>query len=694
MYKHKLSLAGFRSEELRPQVEASSKERSRCELCSCGSCSPQPPSLRQFLQNCKAISGRAGNSPIPLPSTSWGILAFFREPLFCKNAPLLLIMGQQFIRSCDFWTKMPRLGLYLAEKEPPKTTRTSKIGPKRSARFLSFRLLAIALLMLLSFGWARNSKPVAAEPGDWWAEYFSNSTLGGAPVVSRYDSAINFSWGTGSPGYGLPNDNFSIRWGRDEWFAGGTYRFKVLADDGVRVWVGDQLVVDEWRDRWATPLNIDHYIPQGAYRVRVEYYEHTGDATMSIGWRRIVGGETWYGEYFNCRDLAGSPALVRNEAAIDFDWGGSSPDSAITVDNFSARWTRTLNFNAGDYRFLASTDDGVRIWVDTGLVVDAWEDHQPKTHIGEAYLADGQHTITVEYFEHNGPAKAHVWWESQETFTGWRGEYFDNPDLIGGPAMERNDVADQEGTGLNFDWGVAPPATWMPDDNFSVRWKRQANFTPGYYRFALQSDDGVRLWIDQSILIDKWQDMDYELHYVDGVYLEGLHTIRLEYYEHTGNAHVRFWWETGTNDNTPPDFAPVESDAVAAEPEIEGGPWEATYFAGSALSGDPILTRTETEINHNWGWKSPKNGVPQNFFSARWTQSLHFPAGVYRFTTYTDDGVRLWVDDQIQIDSWRPMRGYRNATIRLSEGVHDVRMEYYERTGVALARLNWKRLYR
>jgi len=546
-------------------------------------------------------------------------------------------------------------------------------------------LIATGLILVALLA---GTRPVTAAPGLWWADYFDNPTLDGAPVLSRHDEAINFSWGTGSPASGLPSDNFSVRWQRDEWFAGGTYRFKVLADDGVRVWVGDQLVIDEWRDRWAEPLNVDRYIPSGTHRVRIEYYEHVGDATMSIGWERVVGGETWLGEYFNCRDLAGSAVLTRNDGAIDFDWGGGSPDPAVNADNFSVRWTRTLNFNAGDYRFLISSDDGARVWVDGGLVVDAWEDHsQYETYSGDVYLADGRHTVTVEYFEHTGSASAHVWWTLQKTFTDWHGEYFDNREMVGGPALERNDAE------INFDWGIEPPVDWMPDDNFSVRWTRAVNFSPGYYRFALQTDDGARLWLDHSIIIDKWQDMEYELHYVDGVYLAGTHTIKLEYYEHTGSARARFWWETGTDDNEPPAFISAAAP-VAAEVTVPKGEWETSYFANTDLRGAPTLTRIEATLDHNWGWGAPGDNVPKDRFSARWTQSPHFASGTYRFTTYSDDGVRLWVDDRLLINSWRPMRGYRSGTIWLCEGVHKVRVEYYERTGVALARLNWQRISR
>jgi len=544
----------------------------------------------------------------------------------------------------------------------------------------------VPLFILTLTGLLLGSRPATAAPpaapGAWWGDYFANPDLSGAPALSRCDETINFGWGTGSPASGLPADNFSVRWVRDEWFAGGTYRFEILSDDGVRVWVGDQLVVDEWRDRWAEPLAVDRYIPAGTYRVRVEYYEHTGDATISVGWSRVVGGAAWHGEYFDNRKLEGSPALVRGDGAIDFDWGSGSPDPALHADNFSVRWTRTLGFNAGTYRFLTSTDDGVRVWVDGGLVVDAWVDQKlPNTHTGEVYLAAGQHTITVEYYEHGGGASAHVWWQLREPFEAWHGEYFDNRHLVGGPALERDDAE------VNFDWGVEPPVDWMPDDNFSVRWTRTVDFTPGYYRFSVQADDGVRLWIDQGILIDKWQDMEYELHYVDGTYLQGQHTIRLEYYEHTGHARVRLWWEPSTAGDSPP---------LVGEGPGEGydDPWVAAYFANADLSGEPVLTRVETALDHNWGWGSPGTGVPRDYFSARWTQSLYLRGGTYRFTTYSDDGVRLWVDGQLLVDAWHPMRGYRSATVRLSEGTHEVRMEYFERTGVALARLTWRRVSR
>jgi hypothetical protein len=551
-----------------------------------------------------------------------------------------------------------------------------------------FRVVSLGLALLaLALGSITVVAPASAA-AKWWADYFDNASLSGGPVLSRYDDAsgvgINFNWGHGSPDSEIPDDNFSARWIRDDvWFDGGTHRFTVASDDGVRVWVGDQLVVDEWHDRSPSTIYVDRYIPAGTYRVRIEYYEHEGAALIGVGWERIVGGETWRGEYYDNRKLESSPVLVRDDSAIDFDWDTGSPDPAVPADNFSVRWTRSVGFVAGTYRFFTSTDDGVRLFVDGSLLIDAWYDQKlPNTHTGDVYLSAGQHTVVVEYYEHGDKAHAHAWWKKQDGYAGWHGEYFDNPDLVGGPVLDREDAE------VNFDWGVQPPVDWMPDDNFSVRWSRTVNFTAGYYRISVQADDGFRLWLDDGILIDKWEDMDYELHYVDSIYLQGLHKIKLEYYEHTGHARVRLWWALSS--------APVATPGAPAPPGPlpvdEDDPWETSYFDNPDLEGEPVLTCVEKVIDHNWGWNSPGEGVPVDGFSARWTQPIYFEAGGHRFTTYSDDGVRLWVDGRLLIDSWQPMRGYRNATIWLSEGVHDVRVEYFEGTGTARVHLMWERL--
>jgi len=558
--------------------------------------------------------------------------------------------------------------------------------------------LTMALATVLTLSSFRMPTVVAAEPA-WYAEYFANRELAGGPTITRYENTLHFEWGTGGPGSGVPADNFSARWTRDEWFETGTYRFSYRSDDGIRIWVADTLVVDDWRDRQATWSFVDRFIPQGVHRVRVEYYDHTGSATVQAGWERVGGGAGWRAKYFNNRNLKGSPVLVRYDPAIDFDWKDGSPDPAVPVDDFSVRWTRTLGFTPGTYRFYASCDDGVRITVDGNRVVDAWRDQKlPNTRSGDVTLAAGQHTLVVEYYDHGGQASAHVWWNQLGTFTGWQGRYYDNVQLRGGPALIRDDAVDRETAGINFDWGEGAPADWMPADNFSVVWTRQVNFTPGYYRFNVRSDDGARVWLDNRLLMDYWRPMEYEWHYVDGTYLEGAHTLKVEYFERTGGARIHFWWEPSNTAPSPTGPAPALPPAVARP-----GPWQGEYFNSGSLAGSPILVRTDAAIDFNWGWDAPAPGMNRDDFSVRWSGTFPFEAGRYRFTTTTDDGVRLYVDDQLILDAWRPissrgpfrwhpMRGTRSGYVTLSQGSHAVRVEYFERSQAAMARMTWQQV--
>ncbi|MBL7063116.1 MAG: hypothetical protein ISS49_02760 [Anaerolineae bacterium] len=545
-------------------------------------------------------------------------------------------------------------------------------------RVWSLVIIVIVALAVLGLGPAATP---ATAGGAWYAEYFANPTLNGGPALTRYDDTLHFEWGTGSPGGGVPADNFSARWTRDDWFEAGTYRFSYRSDDGLRIWVGGTLVVDDWRDRQASWSFVDHVISRGTHRVRVEYYEHTGSAAIQVGWERVSGGDTWRAEYFANRDLSGASALVRYDPTIDFDWGYGSPDGAVPADNFSVRWTRSLGFNPGAYRFYASCDDGVRVYVDGNRVVDAWDDQKlPNTRWGDVTLGSGQHTVVVEYYEHGGEASAHVWWDRLQTFSGWEGRYYANAELRGGPALIRDDAA------ISFDWGEGAPTDWMVSDNFSVVWTRNAYFTPGYYRFNVRSDDGVRVWLDGALVMDYWQPMDYEWHYLDGTHLAGTHALKVEYFERTGGARIHFWWER--SDTLAPPSAPPPAPTPA--PRLPG-PWQGEYFNNRDSSGTPVLVRTDSTVNFNWGWNSPASEVNRDDFSVRWSGNFPFESGRYRFTTYSDDGVRLYVDDQLVIDSWRPMRGYRSATLNLSAGTHTVRLEYFERSGVALARLTWRR---
>ncbi|MBC7316933.1 MAG: hypothetical protein H5T70_10980, partial [Chloroflexi bacterium] len=83
-----------------------------------------------------------------------------------------------------------------------------------------------------------------APTGYWRGEYFANDRLEGYPVFVRQDPTLDFDWGYNAPAYGVPADHFSVRWTRRIYFSEGRYNFKVRADDGVRLWVAGNLILD------------------------------------------------------------------------------------------------------------------------------------------------------------------------------------------------------------------------------------------------------------------------------------------------------------------------------------------------------------------------------------------------------------------------------------------------------------------
>ena len=106
--------------------------------------------------------------------------------------------------------------------------------------------------------------------------------------------------------------------------------------------------------------------------------------------------------------------MVRDDGdgALDFDWGRGSPGAGCGVpsNDFSARWTRTVDLDAGTYRFTVTTDDGARLSVDGDVVIDAWRDQPPTASSATINLPGGEHTIRLEYYESGGSAAAELTW--------------------------------------------------------------------------------------------------------------------------------------------------------------------------------------------------------------------------------------------------------------------------------------------
>jgi len=119
------------------------------------------------------------------------------------------------------------------------------------------------------------------------ADYFNNRDLSGPSVLTRIDPNVNFNWGTESPAPGVVNlDDWSVRWTGQLVAPGtGTYEIGVNADNGVRVFLDDHLVVDSWTDAAPDKLKSGfvELVVGEKYALRVEFYENRGEAMAVLG---------------------------------------------------------------------------------------------------------------------------------------------------------------------------------------------------------------------------------------------------------------------------------------------------------------------------------------------------------------------------------------------------------------------------
>jgi hypothetical protein len=119
--------------------------------------------------------------------------------------------------------------------------------------------------------------------------------------------------------------------------------------------------------------------------------------------------------------------------------------------------------------------------------------------------------------------------------------------------------------------------------------------------------------------------------------------------------------------------------------------WWAEYYNNPHLHGQPVAVVPEAEIDNDWGYLSPRHGIPSDYFSVRWSANIEFEGGFYTFLATVDDGVRLWIDGHLLIDEWREqsITTFTGRTY-IKPGIHHVQMAYYEATGEASARLTWR----
>lgn len=373
----------------------------------------------------------------------------------------------------------------------------------------------------------------------WLGEYYDNPGLTGSPEYTIEEARIDFDWGEGGPS-GLSSNHFSIRWTGDWEFEAGEYTFFVYADDGLRLWLDDEVLIDAWQPGMGEHDETVDMSTAGTHRLKLEYFERTGDAAIQLGWRRTDLYPLWHGTYYREPWVETGKMYEQDDRVIQFDWGDGCPERLEPdyCDSFSISWLAYPILEPGAYRVYINADEGYFLVLDGDRIPnEGWDDRGEDVDYELEVTNLDDYQIIFNAHDRGGPAEARLWIESLE-HPLWTAQYYANTSLSGTPVLTKEEEV------VFYDWGYDKPRHAMPSsNNFSIRWSGQRYFHSGFYRFGLFADDGVRLWVDGELLVNEWHLGRGEYHSLL-TYLEtGYHEVIIEYVEDTGLAEIRFWWE-------------------------------------------------------------------------------------------------------------------------------------------------------
>jgi alpha-L-fucosidase len=274
------------------------------------------------------------------------------------------------------------------------------------------------------------------------------------------------------------------------------------------------------------------------------------------------------GQYFNNSNFT-QLVETRVDRNVNFSNLLQSLPSGVAPTTFAVRWSGLIETSATDtYTFYTRSDDGIRLWVNGRQIINNFTDHRLTENSGQIKLAaNHRYSIRLDYYNKSGAAAAQLLWSRggapaktpvanyylypDGKGDGLLGSYFDYSerpgvqDLYWGQGMEMPDARRIDST-INLNPGTSAPIEGVGDDQFSVRWSGQVQ--PEFnetYTFYTRSDDGVRLFVDDKLIIDDYTDHSVvEDRAAISLRAGKRYDIRMEYYENTGTAAARLLWSS------------------------------------------------------------------------------------------------------------------------------------------------------
>ncbi len=306
------------------------------------------------------------------------------------------------------------------------------------------------------------------------------------------------------------------------------------ADVELQNWQGQVIQRSQQGSSNSEAINVDG-LGAGIYHVRVYRYGNA-NTYYNLDLRAEIPAPPDYSgnNFYQARDIG----VLGSNAQAYQDWVGwaDRDDYYRFTLNGVQNLRLTLEGLNADADIAIFNIQGQRI----GLSQNSGSDSESLSLSG---LSAGTYYAQVYRYSGNTYYNLNLRAENVVPVGQWFAEYYNNRSLSGNATFTR---IESGVTGINAFWGSGGPGNGVSSDNFSVRWTGAFNFSGGDYRFNIRSDDGIRLWIDGTLVFDRWQDqvpMDYQ---ITRNLSSGEHQIRIEYYENAFIALAQVGWERTT----------------------------------------------------------------------------------------------------------------------------------------------------
>ncbi|MBA2676947.1 MAG: hypothetical protein H0U76_00900 [Ktedonobacteraceae bacterium] len=447
--------------------------------------------------------------------------------------------------------------------------------------------------------------------------YYRNPDLTGLTAIHVGES-IDFAWNGAAPDAAIIGTNFSVRWS-------GTicapttdfYSFILTGDDGIRLWINNQLIIDKWVDQgtteWTGAVSMSAGVP---VPIRVEYYQHFGGSVCRLAWSSsTMSRQTVPASVLKVTPDGVPPSGIGSLAAtqvtdrgVSLLWSPATDDIAMGLytiyrDGIAIGMTGDTSFNDPNLSPQASYTYAI----------------QPADAFGNLGPFSSPIQVTTASLPINDVTPTQLG-------TGLQGAYFQDLTLT-------HLVATHRGENVGFDWAGGQPDPLVAGTNFSVRWSGM--ITPqsgGNFTFFLRGDDGIRLWIDNLPLIDAWRDQSpSEYQGTLSLTANRSYSVRIEYYQRGGGSVCQFSWSgPGVSKQIVPTSVlslPVDQGSVgiatigSANPAVVVGTTTALTVLGSSTDGEAGLV---------YSWAAVSAPPDQVFFSANGSNAAKSTLATFR----------------------------------------------------------------